>query len=476
MIPNPTTSIFEAMKLKPLLQQAAITVWVILILAACSSDPKPVVPPYDGVSVLRIQTAGQDIGYETKIPATMSIYQDDELVQDLTIGIEIRGATSAGFEKRSYSIELRDAVGNDLPAKVLDMPEESDWILYAPYSDKTFLNNHLAYDWSNRIGQYAARTAWVELEVNGQYEGVYLFMERIKRDPQRVDIKKLGALDNSTDLITGGYILKIDKAVGEAPNIGWPDATYLPDYSFRSDYGASGLFLAYPAFNGKQSEETYFIYSYPKPEDITAQQKTYIQGYMRQFETALVEETFSGNSRSYTAYIDVPSFVDHFILNEITGNPDAYRLSTFLHKDRGGKLRMGPVWDFNIGFGNDGRSQTQQWIYQFNRFYGGDLWLVPFWWEKLLADPQFRAAVKKRWTELRQDVFKTENVLKQIDDEVAFLKAKGVVDRNYARWPVLGVPLPFNSVVWATYDEEVQYLKDWLTDRVTWMDQQILAW
>ena len=446
-----------------------------LSLQSCQSDPGGK-PPFDGISVIRIVTGGVDIGYETKIPAFMDILQNGEVIQQLKIGIEIRGATSAGFEKRSYSIEVRGADGSESDTEVLGLPSENDWILYAPYSEKTLLNNYLAYDWSRQIGQYAVRTKWVEVQLNGQYEGVYLFMEKIKRDQDRVNIQKLTPQDNSADLVTGGYILKIDKAVGEAPSGGWPDATYLEPYSFRSDYDTDGSLLPYPPFNGKQSQETYFLYSYPKPEEITASQRTYIGGFIRDFETALAEEDFTGQDRAYTDYIDVPSFVDHLILNEMTGNPDAYRLSTFLHKDRGGLLKMGPVWDFNIGFGNDGRSRTDAWIWQYNDYYGGDLWLVPFWWEKLMQDPQFRSAVKNRWTELRARTFSTETLLKQIDEEVAFLKTQGAVDRNYERWPVIGVPLPFNSFVGQSYDEEVTYLKTWLSNRLSWMDQQISAW
>jgi len=451
------------------------TASLVLFLASCGSDPKPVLPAFTGISYIQINTGSADIGYEQKAPATMVILQDGLTVFESAIGIEIRGATSSGFEKKSFAIETRNPDGSDKSVSVLGMPTESDWILYAPYSEKSLLNNYLAYNWSNAIGQYAVRTSWVEVEINGQYEGLYLFMEKIKRDQDRVNVQKLTTADNAPDMISGGYILKIDKAVGEAPAGGWPDATYLPEYSFRSDFGVDGQLLNYPAFNGKQSAETYFIYSYPKPEDISADQQQYIQGFMRDFETALAQEDFSGSGRAYNAYIDVPSFVDHFLLNEITGNPDAYRLSTYLHKDRGGKIRMGPVWDFNIGFGNDGRSQPQLWIYQYNRFYGGDLWLVPFWWEKLLADPQFRSLVKTRWTQLRSGIFKTENLMNQIDNQVAFLKEEGAVTRNYDRWKVIGVPLPFNSYVGATYEDEVQYLKDWLTARIGWMDGEIAS-
>jgi hypothetical protein len=431
--------------------------------------------PYQDMPLIRIQTNGVSINNESKIESGIQVLQHGNTVLDGKAGIEFRGSTSYRlFEKKSYGLEMLDAAGQVSGISILGMPKEEDWVLYGPYSEKSLLHNYLVYDWSNKMGRYASRTRWVELELNGQYEGVYILMEKIKRNGNRVDISKMDAGDITPGLITGGYMLKIDKAVGESGLDSWEgDATYLEPFSFRSNYGIHGELLNYPAYGPKQPAETYFIYSYPDPASITPEQKAYIQGYMVDFEASLSAEDFSGNTRAYSDFIDVGSFVDNFLLNEISANPDAYRLSTFLYKDRNGKLNAGPVWDFNLGFGNDGRSSSSGWIYQYNTNYPDDLWLVPFWWEKLMQDPQFRTAVKTRWFQLRNTIFEEDVLLSQIDEQVAFLKAQGAVERNFNRWKIIGVGVAFNSFVGATYDEEVDYLKSWISARISWMDGQI---
>ena len=425
--------------------------------------------------MIRINTSGDAIKNDNKISASFELIKNGNTIESASIGIEYRGSTSYRlFEKKSYGFQFQNSAGSSISQMILDLPKDEDWILYGPYSEKSLLHNYLVYDWSNKMGRYASRTRWVELELNGMYEGVYILMEKIKRNSNRVDISKIDVTDITPGLVTGGYIIKIDKAVGESGLDSWEgDATYLEPFSFRSNYGVNGQLLDYPAFGPKQPAETYFIYSYPGPANITPEQRAYIQGYMADFEAALAAEDFTSNNRIYADFIDVDSFVDNFLLNEISANPDAYRLSTFLFKDRNGKLNAGPVWDFNLGFGNDGRSRSDGWIYQYNTNYPDDLWLVPFWWEKLMQDPQFRTAVKTRWFQLRNTIFDEDVLLSQIDEQVSFLKAQGAIDRNFNRWKIIGVGVAFNSFVGATYEEEVEYVKSWLSARLQWMDGQI---
>lgn len=450
---------------------------LIVSFSACSDD-SPKTPqeefelgPFEGqVPYVTINTGGNAIQDDPKIPAQMNIYINKEEVLSTPIGIEYRGTTSfLLFDKKSYGFETWDESGEDISIEILGLSEEEDWIFYGPYSDKTFLRNVLIYDLSNEIGQYASKTKFVELEINKNYLGTYVLMEKIKRDKNRVDIKKLEPEDTNADDITGGYILKIDKTSGD----GNPDAEYTSKLGFRSAYNVNRNRLTYSAYGPKRGEETYFLYEYPDEDDITNLQKEYIQNYISGFEDALVNETFTGTSRTYTEYIDVDSFVDFFILNELSGNPDAYRLSTFMYKNRGGKLKMGPIWDFNIAFGNDSRSATDRWIYQYNLNFPNDLWLVPFWWNRLIQDSQFRSDVKTRWTALRSTVFTQANIESKMDAHISFLNENGAIDRNYKKWDVLGTQLSFNSFVGATYDEEVDYVKNWITNRISWMDSQI---
>ena len=181
-----------------------------------------------------------------------------------------------------------------------------------------------------------------------------------------------------------------------------------------------------PPYHSQQYLETYFLYEHPKAEDITPQQKSYIQTYIRDFETALLTDDFSTSERTYTDYIDLSSFVDYFILNELTGNIDAYRLSTYMHKDKSGLLKMGPVWDLNIGYNRQDRVPTTDWIANYNQYVSQDAWMVPFWWTRLLEDPVFKTALRVRWNELRNNTLSNSNVLNLVSDTSNYLNSNRI--------------------------------------------------
>jgi hypothetical protein len=435
-------------------------------------DPDPIGNTGSTVPYISINTNGTEIPDEPKINASMRIITENIQVFSGDIGIEVRGSTSRRlFDKLSYGFETWDTNGDDIDVTINGLPEEEDWILYGPFSDKTLVRNKLAYDLAREIGEYASRGFFAELEINDEYQGVYILMEKIKRDNNRLDLANLRPSENEGADLTGGYILKIDKTSGDTDNEDWGgDEEYTADLGFRSDYGAFWNDLTYAPYGPKQGEETYYLYEDPDAAEITPQQKAYIQQYIDGFETAIFSDDYYS---AYQNYINIDSFVDHFLLNELSGNPDAYRLSTYLHKDKDGKLNMGPVWDFNIAFGNDGRSATNSWIYLYNENYPQDLWLVPFYWEKLLQDATFQQAVQSRWNELKNSTFSESNIHSMIDGYIAELEAGDAINRNYEKWDVLGVELIFNSFVGETYQDEIDYLKGWISDRISWMDQQI---
>ena len=430
---------------------------------------------------LVVTLQGEEIVDEPKVPALLKVYEQGEVTYDGHIGIEFRGATSqALFPKKSFGVETWDASGNDIDAELLGFPEEEDWIFYGPYSDKTLIRNVFVYTLARNLGHYASRTRFIELYLEGDYRGVYVFMEKIKDDNNRLDLSGLDPDENSPEEITGGYILKIDKTAGD-PVSG--NATYTEELSFRSQYGVDGELLNFPPFSQKRSEETYFLYEDPDWEDISDPQKEYIQNYMHDFETALLDDTdgdFDGKT-TYTDYIDLNSFVDFFLLNELAHNADAYRLSTFMYKDRGEKLHMGPVWDFNLSLGNDSqefRRSPETWIYQFNTFIPDDLWLVPFWWTRLTEDPLFKSRVKERWQELRADKWSDNQLQKLISDLTMPLVEDGAVDRNFDRWDIFneqifGNPFPLPG---SNYEEELGYMKGWMDQRLIWMDAELSRW
>jgi len=361
------------------------------------------------------------------------------------IGIDVRGKSSAGFAKKQYHFETWDENNKEVAVSVLGFPLESDWVLQGPYSDKSLMRNFLSYNWSNEMGQYASRTKFVEVFLNsdgggvsmGDYVGVYVLMEKIKRGKDRVDIEGLEPEDRSEPEITGGYIFKKDKL----------------------DSGE-------PTFN--TSTGLQLIYVDPNGYDITEPQKNWLRNHINEFESALRGPNFRDPKLGYRKYIDVQSFIDIHILVELTKNIDGFRLSTYMYKDRGGKITMGPAWDYNLSLGN--ADYLNGWIptgWYYDLLNAGQ---YP-WWRQLFEDPWFQRCYADRWFELRRSLFRTSRLLEYIDDTAKLLDE--AQRRNFERWNILGRRVWPNWYIANTYREEIDWMKDWLEDRLNWMDSQI---
>lgn len=437
-------------------------VWGLFISVLCTAQNFT----SSNLPIVIINTNGQTIPDDPKITADMGIiYNGAGLRNFLTdsynhyngkIGIEIRGKSSQSFPMKSYSVELRDAPGASVNQAILGMPAESDWVLYAPYTDKTLMHNFLAYTIGNELGHWAAHCRYVEVVLNNNYVGVYVLLEKLKRGSSRVNIPKLKSTDISGDAVTGGYIFKIDK----------------------EDPGDDGWYSQYAPNNPSGSQRIKFLYEYPKAADIVTEQKNYIKAYTDSFENALKSTTYRDPATGYSKYADLNSFVDYFILNEVSRNVDGYRLSSYFYKDKkskGGKIIAGPVWDYDLGFRNanycDG-SNIDGWAYKFNTVCNGDYWLVPFWWERMRQDSNFEAALHCRWKQLRQSTLSIDH-LNFIIDSVNTLLSEAQ-PRHFQRWPILGQyiwpnPLPMAT----TYAGEVNTLKNWLNSRISWLDDNM---
>jgi subtilisin-like proprotein convertase family protein len=417
----------------------------------------PVAFTSSNLPIIVINTNGQAIT-DADLMATMGIIDNGANRNYLSdswngyngrINIHVRGHTSSSFEKESFAVETRDAFGNNLDVSLFGMPADNDWVLNAEYADKTLMRNRLTYYMARAMGNYAARTRSVEVVINGEYYGLYTFLEKPKRNDFRVNIAKLEIFENSYPSVSGGYILKIDRT----DEAGW--------YSYYPGNGTPNRF--------------YYQFQYPKDTAITVQQQNYIHAVMDSFEIALNSPDFANTTTGYPHFIEPNSFVDFLIVNEISKNVDGYRTSTYLSKDRisrGGKIKAGPVWDFDLAWHNanyGNADSTWGWQYLQN---ANDL-PYPTWWAKMCTDTNFTNRLRCRWHTFRQNALKTENLMAFIDATTNELNE--AQQRNFVQWPVLGAyikPNPQNQSG-ATWQGEITDLKNWIYGRMPWLDQQI---
>ena len=432
----------------------------------CATDLGTVVLDSSELPIVLINTLGQDIPYDGKVDALMEMKYNGPgtitHVSDLSnqysghISIGIRGATSAGYPQEPYSLETRDDTGANNNISLLGMPEENDWVLLSNYNDRSLIRNELAFHLARAMGEYAPRTHLCEVLLDSSYAGIYVFGEKIKRDAGRVDIAKLTGDENTGDDVTGGYILQ--QNYWNAQN------------SFQSNWSP----IDHPDF------DVHFVYEYPEPDSVTGAQRDYIAAYVDSLETALYATDFDDPTAGYRKYLDVPSFINYFLVNEISRNNDGFKKSVFFHKDKysnGGKMKAGPVWDFDWAWKNlwgcdifdniDGSG----WAHHINdcptdNYSAG-------WYIRLLQDSTFRNELRCVYEEQREGTLSNASISAYIDSVGAVVQ--NAQARHFQKWPVLGIsgPAPEVLACAATYAAELDTLKNWIGTRLAWLDANI---
>ena len=308
------------------------------------------------------------------------------------IGMNIRGSSTQGNPKKSYAVETWDEYNDDQKVAVLDMPADSDWVFYAPnFYDKPMIHNPFMHELSRDIGRYSPRVRMVEVftcfNANtvsysspgvGNYSGIYVLEEKIKAGESRVDIPRLDPVETNPPAITGGYLLKIDRADVDERRI----------------------------TAGNQS----MVYVEPQMKDFAANpgravQENYVASYFNSFFSALTGASWTNPTTGYASWIDVDSWVDHHLLNVLALSSDALRLSGYFFKDRNRKIEMGPLWDFDRGLGSSAGNEWRSWNprswmgsnpsgSQTNTDFGTDFFnaanvFANPWYSRLTKDPDF---------------------------------------------------------------------------------------
>ena len=361
---------------------------------------------------------------------------EEFLDYDGRIEIEIRGSSSELLEKKQFGFSTLEPDDSDTDnVRLLGMPSENDWIFNGLAYDASLIRDYISYNLARQMGEYAPRTQFCEVIINDDYKGLYILQERIKADGDRVDINRIDELDNSQPNLSGGYITKTDKVDDSDPSAWFYPARYS---------------------NGND-----FVHVVPDPDDVTSAQHEYIKSV---FDDLLA--TAGANNESITngfpSIIDMPSFIHFMLISELSSNVDSYTFSTYYHKDRGGKLRAGPIWDYNLTFGNDldfwelDRSHTDVW-----QFDNGDN-IGPDYWYDLFNNSLFNCYLSKRWFELTASgqPLNLTSLENYIDEIVAYISEAAA--RENQRWGTVG-----------DHAQEISDMKSWLGSRVDWMNNNI---
>ncbi len=348
-----------------------------------------------------------------------------------------RGNSTWDKPKKPYRIKL------DNKASLLGMNSHKDWVLLADYFDKTLLRNTTAFEIS-RIAEmsWTPTSISVEFYLNGKYQGVYTLTEQVKVSEERFDIDLVKPTDISGEALTGGYFLELDFHYDEP-------------FKFKTD-GQKLPIL------------------FKDPEKPTNEQFTYVKEFFNNAERVLYSSNFMNQEDGYRKYIDVESFIDYYIVQELAKNVDGnMRGSCYLALRRNGKIEQPLVWDFDLAFGNADYITTEQGATS----YDWDGWYIKTcspWFDRFFEDPTFVAELKKRWNELKPQLDKLPSFIKQqallIDDAQA---------RNFSPKTNGGAGWDIYKEEWNTnrirgsYDAEVNYLVNFVEKRIGWLDTNI---
>tara|TARA_Y200000002_G_scaffold253147_1_gene209713 strand:- start:306 stop:2327 length:2022 start_codon:yes stop_codon:yes gene_type:complete len=415
-------------------------------------------PDSTNIPLIIVNTNNQIIVDEPKInvdfkiidnyPNSFNFPLDSGNIYNGIAGIEIRGSYSATLPQKPYGIETRDVQGNNNNVSLFGMPQENDWILIANYNDKTFLRNILSFDLFRKMGHYAPRTKLCEVVINDIYNGIYVFTEKIKRDDGRVNIAKLDFDDNYGDSLTGGYIFKVDY---------WNQ-----NNSWISNYNN-------PNF---PNDAVRYVYNYPEYDEITIQQKNYIQSLVGEFEDALWSNDFEDPILGYRPFINTRSFIDYFIVNEFARNVDGFKKSRNFYKDKSSKdslIYAGPVWDFDWAYKDHSSSMINGagWRHDYS---GPTDVKPPGWYIRLLQDTTFANELNCRYFNLRNTILDTTNIFSFIDSLSSIVSEPQ--NRHYTRWPILGINVGTPEVgnQPTSYSGEIIKFKNWINERLIWLD------
>lgn len=377
-----------------------------------------------------IHTLNNEIPYdkEHQIVSQLTIISNDgtKLLSEPGTTRE-RGNASRTFPKKPYRIKF------DTKQNVLDAPAKAKkWTLINNYGDKTLMRNLLAFELSNRLGMaYTPYGTAVDVLLNGEYKGCYQLCDQVTINKNRVNITEMTPQDNQGIALTGGYLIEVDAYANQEKS--W----------FNSNNGNPVTIKS------------------PDEDEITNNQKQYIRQFFNQME------------RQWSTYLDVNSFLRHFLVGELSGNTDTY-WSVFMYKQRDENLlHVGPVWDFDLAFNNDQRiypvNNHKDYIYRDGGSCAGNM--RNFVDNIVVKDAAAKRQMLQIWDEVRQSGLTEENLLAFIDCWESDLQQSQRL--NFLRWPILSQRVHQNPRALGSFQAEVDVVRTFMKERLAWMDKKL---
>jgi hypothetical protein len=366
---------------------------------------------------------------EVYIPGRLMI--KNSLAGDSLYGgdIEIRGRGNSTWEmpKKPYKIKLGKK------AALLGMHESKQWVLLANYADKSLMRNEVGFELSRRVGLvYTPAGRFVDVILNGTYIGNYELVEQIDVGENKVNIAEQEEGVTTLPEISGGYLAEVDG------------------------------FAYTEVVNFTTSRNMAISVHYPDDDEINDAQKNYIHYHFNMFEDSLFSANFSDPLNGYQKYFDLGSYVNWYLANEIIGNPDIF-WSTYMYKDfNNDKLYTGPVWDLDIAANNDERIGDAVNKLMLDAAHEPKLWI-----NRLMEDKNFRNAVRDRWNEIKTSISSIPSFVDEFAMRLTYSQKK-----NFQKWNILNEKVYLNLQVAGSYEGEVNYLKNYLTNRIEWLDTE----
>jgi hypothetical protein len=365
------------------------------------------------------------------------------------VGIKDRGSTSYSMSpKKPFALRLQNAAGDKNPQSILGMGSDDDWTLLAPYNDKSMIRDMLLYTLMEGALDYVPTGRYCELVLDGIYQGVYIMVARARHGDNRINVKKP---TNATVAGMRGYHLEIDRQ--EYP--------YIQSCVLLRDLNNLNI----------TNRTVYYMLKHPDLEDLSTVQWETIKQDVWDMEKAMTGDDWNDPLKGYRAFFDTTSAMNYIIAQELVRNVDGYRLSTPIYKDVNSnrqKFKFS-IWDFNLCIGNADYISgwaTEGWSYNNNQYADCS---NPQFFKRMLQDEVFYSNLGKLWTSHRKNRFTDERIKVAIDSLVNLLKVPAV--RNYVTWGYPLTPWP-NYYYASSWDQELEYLRKWMNDRVKWLDSQ----